>query len=141
MKKKQSSGTSWFKLLQMELQMADVASVYIPIEIQPQDDVLGTASEESQRLYAYTTHLEEQATRVLVEARYERDETKKEELTRQGIEMRSKMSFLDHLLVMQLREEFGIWKPDVTIAIRKDFQVVAVKGQDSFADFLRRLGQ
>jgi len=122
--------TTWLAMLKDSLSMIDESELYNPDNDVDEsvDTVLGTAPLEERRMLTYAERLEEQATRMLVDARYSREGSEeKEKMVRKAFELTAKSSLLRDMMWANLKDQFDCWAPHLYIGLRKDFVVVTGK--------------
>ena len=136
MTKKQDA--SWLGMLRMELSLIDE---YIDPEMdydEKDETFVGKASEEVKRLWTYYSRTEEKATRTLIDAKYCKKGSEKDELVKHAFEMKLKAEMARSILFLSLRDQFGIWNPTVGIGLRSGFQITTFKDTSNpLLDMLR----
>jgi len=139
----EKKGASWFRMLPMEMDMLDIHDVIEPDNPGASDNetAVGLADNDIKKLYTLMIRTEEKATRTLVDARYERDKEKKEQLRTQAIAQKAKADVLREILFSVVRDTFNLW--DQNIGIRAEWIVVTYKEKNKkgdFRDFLKGIG-
>ena len=121
------SQTTWLAMLNDSLSMISEDELLQPDgEIdEATETVLGVAPLIEQRRFTYAEKLEEQATRMIVDARFTREGSdEKEKMVRKSFELTMKSSLLRDMLWTNLKDQFDCWAPHLYIGLRKDYVVV-----------------
>lgn len=119
---------TWLSMLKDSLSLIGESDLINPDgEVDEQSEtILGVAPLEDQKLFTYAEKLEEQATRMIVDARFCREGTdEKEKMARKSYELTLKSGLCRDMLWTNLKDEFDCWAPHLYIGLRKDFVVVS----------------
>lgn len=133
--------SSWLSMLKMELAMISTDQILDPeteFESEENETFVGTATLEIRKMWTYFLHLEEKATRLLVDARFSKKVAERETLLKHSYELKAKAELVHSILFLSLRDMFSIWNPTLGLGIRAGWKVVTFKSKtSSFLDFLK----
>lgn len=126
-------GGSWLSMLKIELQFIEPDQMIEPESTTEEDEregehILGDATLETKKLWTYFCTLEERSTRAFIDAKYTKhDPDNREALMKKAAELKAKAEMARQILFLNLRDQFGIWNPNLGIGIRKGWKVVSFK--------------
>lgn len=139
----EKKGSSWFRMLPIEMEMITTDEMIEPEgrDVETNETAVATADLDIKKLYTLMIKTEEKATRTLVDARYERDHEKKQQLRTQAIAQKGKADVLREILFSVIRDTYNLW--DENIGIRAGWLIVTYKEKNKkgdFRDFLKGIG-
>lgn len=142
----EKTGTTWFDLLQSELELIGEEDLIDPGEpIGNQEEIIGEMTLKQKKLYTLVEKMSKELDELVVEAKYAPYE-KRDNYIVQIEELREKLKVLVDLFYISIKDHFDLWekmpkwaeKNVIGIGLRTGFKVVKIKGKGSLADFLRR---
>ena len=132
---KRKDSTAWLSMLREELALIGPGDMIEP-EGSPNEEhetVHGIANAEVRRLWTYYCTTEERATRMMIDANYERKDRDRQKLLRiESIQLKVKAETAKNILWVSLRDQFGLWDQKLGVGIREDWQVVSFDSSDNF---------
>lgn len=142
-KKRGADSTAWLTMLREELMLIGSDDLIMPdgeVDEEHETDV-GEASHEVKKLWTYYCATEERATRMMIDAQYERkNPERKEALRKEALQLKVKAETAKQIMWVCLREQFDLWNPNLGVGIRGDWRVVSFQSADNFIkDILKGL--
>ena len=119
---------TWLAMLKDSLSMISEDELLNPEgEVdESSETILGVAPLEERRRFTYAERLEEEATRMLVDARFTREDSKeKQRLVKKSFELTMKSGLLRDMMWTNIKDQFDCWAPELYVGIRKGFVVVS----------------
>lgn len=117
---------NYLKMLNLELLSLELKDFVEPdIDLKPSDDhVVGIMNVDLMRIYSMRMQVAKLAAEKGVELQFFRgDDNQKKNLYLEVSALHEKYHFLDELLWIEIREEFGLWDKPV-LGIRRGRQVI-----------------
>lgn len=144
--KASDTSTSWLAFLRMEMSMLEEKDLVEPSsngdeEVEEGESYVGEMPMECRKLWTLFCMKEEQSTRMIVDARYARgDVAKKEEMHMNAYEVRTKAEMCKDLMYLNLKDQFKLWSPHLSIGIRAGWKVVTFRTKMRDNPIIKMLG-
>ncbi|HEY4475187.1 MAG TPA: hypothetical protein VJB92_00460 [Candidatus Paceibacterota bacterium] len=131
----------WLDVLKIELDAIGADDLIEPKgEVEDGEEVVGLVPEELRKLYTRAQQSEAEALRFVADLRIARNDKDQKHAIEKSIAVKAKAETMSAIFWLCIRDEYKLWGPDVIIGVRKSWNVVRKKDQDSpIPDFLRKL--